>query len=181
MKYTSCFKSISFKSLANDYSSDERVKIIRKHTWHKTLVANNTIPSVDAMNLSSQRLKFVLENINLLLQHTMTDPTKHSWIYESGSLKCVWDSEKSNSEIAFQNKKWISVKKGAAKVQLQKSRCKNKMCVCVSDGKVCSSLCQCTDCENSSSEEEEEIFQEMIDSDMDLEDGKIFDKMISDF
>ena len=118
----------------------------------------------------------------------MTDPTKHGWIYESGSLKCVWDSEKSNSEIAFQ-KKCISVKKGAAKVQLQKSRCKIKMCVCVSDGKVCSSLCQCTDCENqeieeeenSSSEEEEEIFQKMIDSDMDLEDGKIFDQMISDF
>ena len=89
MKYTSCFKSISFKSLANDYSSDERVKIIRKNTWHKTLVANNTIPSVDAMNLSSQRLKFVLENTSLLLQHTMTDPAKHCWIYESGSLKCV--------------------------------------------------------------------------------------------
>ena len=172
MKYTSCFKSISFKSLANYYSSDERVKIIRKNTWHKTLVANNTIPSVDAMNLRSQKLKLVLENTSLLLQHTMTDPTKHGWIYESGSLKC--DSEKSNSEIAFQ-KKCISVKKNAAKVQLQKSRCKNKMCVCVSDGKVCSSLCQCTDCENqeieekenSSSEEEEEIFQEMIDSDID--------------
>ena len=57
--------------------------------------------------------------------------------------------------------------------------------------KTCSSLCQCIDCENqdieeeenSSSEEEEEEaenLQENIDSDMDFEDGNIFDKMISD-
>ena len=105
MKYTPCFKSISLKSLANDYSLDERVKMIRKNTWHKTLVANNTIPSVDAMNLRSERLKFVLENTSLQLQHSKKDPTQHGWRYENGTLQCVWDSEKSNSEIAFMRRK----------------------------------------------------------------------------
>ena len=183
MKYTPCFKSISFKSLANDYSLDERVKMIRKNTWHKTLVANNTIPSVDAMNLRSERLKFVLENTSLQLQHSKKDPTHHDWRYENGTLQCVRDSEKSNSEIAFMRKKALR------KCSCKKSHCKNKICICVSENKTCSSLCQCIDCENqdieeeensSSEEEEAENLQENIDSDMDFEDGNIFDKMISD-
>ena len=82
-------------------------------------------------------------------------------------------------------------KKALRKCSSKKSHCKNKICFCVSENKTCSSLCQCIDCvnqeieeeENSSSEEEEEAenLQEIyIDSDMDFEDGNIFEKMISD-
>ena len=69
-KFNTCFKATeTLPALMNDKNGNVSLPLlvenIRRRTWHKTIVNQNTIPTHEAMSLHAQGATYVLHKISL--------------------------------------------------------------------------------------------------------------------
>ena len=157
--YSSKFDE-DLSALLTNFDESNLLSLIRKNTWHITMVKNNTIPSIDAIQLRSKRMAYVLKKLNIQTHHLLEDISNYGWEYGSDmkTVKPKWDSEESIEKIDLIRKAVIK------KCGCGTTRCIRGNCVCLRSGERCTSLCKCTDCLNIEiyAEDEEEYEDEEV-------------------
>ncbi len=135
--------------LVIDAETKDLLDAIRKKTWHKTISANNTMPSLAALLLHSKRFSYVLNSFGNATKAFLKQISseEYGWmvVVIDGEKQIVprWDSDQSKEEINLIRKAYLR-KCGCTK------RCRNKKCSCVKnapDG-FCNNLCTCIGCVN---------------------------------
>ena len=154
-KYSTCFTvNDSLPELIINESGKESyhtlLEGIRKQTWHRTVVDQNTVPTFEAIKLHSMRCTYTLNRLSNALTrfYTHWDPTEWGWkIMETdlfSTLVPIWDTDSNLKRIA------TVLKRPIEKCGCKKSICNpsKRICKCVRRGSVCTSLCTCVGCNN---------------------------------
>ena len=152
-------------------SNDLLVEQVRKRTWHKTVVSNNTISTIEAILFHSQRSTYVLAKIGKSCEgvHEELNPEDSAWMIKevannSGIIELIpiWDTAEN---IAATDVRRQSI--------LQKCGCKKthcnplkKQCACVKKGDHCSILCKCTGCLNTGEKGNQRILDDSDEEDL---------------
>ena len=150
-KFSSSFERGEIPSLVMDTDSKSCLDTIRKRTWHRTISANNTLPSLPAVQFHSKRFSYVLNSFGNASKAFLADMNSddYGWKVETinGESQIVprWDSDASVEEINMIRKSYLQ-KCGC------KKGCRNRLCSCVKNKACCSCLCTCIGCVNKSGE-----------------------------
>ena len=85
--YSTCFSSneslddLISRPDGGGESHSMLIEVIREKTWHRTVVDQNTVPTMEAINFNSMRCTYVLNqihNVSILFQNFI-DPTLWAW------------------------------------------------------------------------------------------------------
>ena len=104
-KFSSLFERGEISTLLMDTDSKSCLDVIRKRTWHRTISANNTLPSLPAVQFHSKRLSYVLNSFGNASKAFLADKDSedYGWRVEviNGESQIVprWDSDASMEEI----------------------------------------------------------------------------------
>ena len=144
-EFSSLFERGEISTLVMDTDSKSCLDVIRKRTWHRTISANNTLPSLPAVQFHSKRLSYVLNSFGNASKAFLADKDSedYGWRVEviNGESQIVprWDSDASMEEIDMIRKSCLR-KCGCVK------GCRNRQCSCHKNGRFCCSLCTCIGC-----------------------------------
>ena len=151
-KFSSAFERGEISSLVTDTDNKSCLDVIRKKTWHRTISANNTLPSLPAIQFHSKRFSYVLNSFGNASKAFLTDmsPDDYGWKVETinGESQIVprWDSDASIEEINMIRKSFLLM--CGCKTGCQSAR----YCKCFKNDRFCSNLCGCIGCLNKSGE-----------------------------
>ena len=154
-KFSSAFERGEIPSLVMDTDIKSCLDVIRRKTWHRTISANNTLPSLPAIQFHAKRFSYVLNSFGNASKAFLTDmnPDDYGWRVEiiNGESKIVprWDSDASIEEINM-------IRKSLLRKCGCKTGCQNGHCQCFKNKGFCSTLCDCIGCMNKSGEKEAE-------------------------
>ena len=105
-QFSSSFQPDEITALVKDLScSEDLLTTIRKRTWHKTIVTNNTVPPLTAIELHVRRIHYVLQSFGkaTIPIHNLPDPETHGWVKmkfgDQDLLVPKWDSEENIRDI----------------------------------------------------------------------------------
>ena len=123
--------------------------ILRKRTWHKTISANNTVPSAAALTFHSKRYIYILNSVGNVTEALLkiVNSLNLGWIIvvidNDPHIVPKWDSDESMEEINLVRKSFL--RKCACKKGCQKRQCS---CVKSIPTTYCNNLCTCVGCVN---------------------------------
>ena len=121
-------------------------------------------PTRDALLCHLKRANYATAVVKCALEQfpNIPGPDGHGWIVEEGILQVQWMLRNPIPDDLIE---FISC-------NCKKSKCMNKQCICISHGLNCTDMCNCNDCDNGSSFDVNNNFQ---DSDVETEDSNSCD------
>ena len=143
-KYSSKIKKQSEEILAPTTQFQEIVTEIQRETWVHTLESKSMLPSEECLNLREKNWRFQMK---IWLQATkpqisVPDPEDCGWEKTDSGFVLQADS---NDNIKKQKTIFDTIMR---KCSCKSSKCITNRCGCKKNGSLCSSLCECINCEN---------------------------------
>ena len=143
-KYSGKIKATPAELLAplDDYT--ERVSEVQKQTWAHTIETKSMLPSQECLQLREKNLAFQLKIWMNATSPTLIipDPKMHGWEEVDGEYQLKADSDEN------QEKHRTIFDHIMRKCGCKSSQCLSNRCSCKKNGSLCSSLCECMNCEN---------------------------------
>ena len=150
-KYSACFKQTetlpALMSNGEVSGPSSLIESVRRKTWHRTVLDQNTLPTYEALCFRSQRTTLVLHVAAsaLIGVQEVVNVTDWAWsISENDIPRPILDTEANmkNVDVLRQS---IMQKCACKKTSCDQTR---KYCKCVNNKRVCSVLCKCVGCNN---------------------------------